>query len=118
MEYLRAFVVGGLLCVVAQIIMDNTKLTPAHILVIYVTSGVVLTALGVYEPLIKFAEAGASVPLTGFGYALCKGALKGVEKNGLIGAFTGGLQATAGGIAAAIIFGYIMAVVSNPKTKN
>lgn len=118
MEYLRAFVVGGLLCVVAQIIMDNTKLTPAHILVIYVTSGVVLTALGVYEPLIKFAEAGASVPLTGFGYALCKGALKGVDKNGLIGAFTGGLQATAGGIAAAIIFGYIMAVVSNPKTKN
>jgi len=118
MEYLRAFVVGGLLCVVAQIIMDNTKLTPAHILVIYVTSGVILTALGVYEPLIKFAGAGASVPLTGFGYALCKGVFKGVEKYGLIGAFTGGLQATAGGIAAAIIFGYIMAVVSKPKTKN
>ena len=118
MEYLKAFVVGGLLCVVAQIIMDNTKLTPAHILVIYVTSGVVLTAFGIYEPLIKFAEAGASVPLTGFGYALCKGAISGVEKYGLFGAFTGGLQATAGGIAAAIIFGYIMAVVSNPKTKN
>lgn len=118
MEYLRAFIVGGLLCVIAQIILDNTKLTPGHILVIYVTSGVFLTAIGVYEPLIKFAEAGASVPLTGFGYALCKGAIKGVEKLGLIGAFTGGLQATAGGIGAAIIFGYIMSIISNPKTKN
>ncbi|SHH63968.1 stage V sporulation protein AE [Sporanaerobacter acetigenes] len=118
MEYLRAFIVGGLICVVAQIIMDTTKLTPAHILVIYVTSGVILTAVGIYEPLINFAGAGASVPLTGFGYALCKGVFKGVDKSGLIGAFTGGLEATAGGIAAAIIFGYIMAVVSNPKTKN
>jgi stage V sporulation protein AE len=118
MEYLKAFVIGGILCVIAQIIMDNTKLTPAHILVIYVTSGVILTAVGIYEPIMKFAGAGASVPLTGFGYALCKGVFKGVDKNGLIGAFTGGLQATAGGIAAAIIFGYIMAVVSKPKTKN
>lgn len=118
MDYLRAFIVGGLICVIAQIIMDKTKLTPAHILVIYVTSGVILTAVGIYEPLIKFAQAGASVPLTGFGYALCKGAFKGVQEKGLIGAFTGGLEAGAGGIAAAILFGYIMAVVSKPKSKN
>ena len=118
MEYLKAFIVGGLICAIAQIIMNTTKLAPAHILVIYVTSGVILTALGIYEPLIKFAGAGASVPLTGFGYALCKGVFKGVDKNGFIGVFTGGLEAASGGIAAAIIFGYIMSVVSNPKTKN
>jgi stage V sporulation protein AE len=117
MAYLRAFVVGGLICVVGQIIMDNTKLTPGHILVIFVTSGVILTFIGVYEPLVKFAEAGATVPLTGFGYALCNGAIEGVNKDGLVGAFTGGIQATAGGVAGAILFGYIMAVVSSPKSK-
>lgn len=118
MDYIRAFVVGGLICVVGQIIMDNTKLTPAHILVIFVTAGVILTGIGLYEPLIKYAEAGATVPLPGFGYALCTGAIEGAKKKGLIGAFTGGIEATAGGVAAAIIFGYIMAIVSKPKTKN
>ena len=118
MDYLKAFIIGGIICVIGQILMDTTKLTPAHILVVFVTSGVILTAIGIYEPLIKYAEAGASVPLPGFGYALCKGAIEGVKKNGLIGAFTGGLEATAGGIAGAIIFGYIMSVVSNPKTKD
>lgn len=118
MDYLKAFVVGGAICVIGQIIMNRTKLTPAHILVIFVTSGVILGALGIYEPLVKFAEAGATVPLTGFGYALAKGAFEGVDKNGIIGVFTGGIQATAGGVGAAIIFGYIMSIVSNPKTKN
>lgn len=118
MEYLKAFIIGGLICVIGQILMDATKLTPAHVLVIFVTSGVLLTAIGIYEPLIDFAQAGASVPLTGFGYALCNGAFEGVKKSGLIGAFTGGLEATAGGIAGAIIFGYIMSIVSNPKTKD
>lgn len=118
MDYIRAFVIGGLICVVGQILMDNTKLTPAHILVIFVTSGVVLTGVGLYEPLVKFAEAGAMVPLPGFGYALCKGAIEGAKTKGLIGAFTGGMEATAGGVAAAIVFGYIMSIVSKPKTKD
>jgi stage V sporulation protein AE len=118
MDYIKAFVVGGLICVIGQIIMDTTKLTPAHILVIFVTSGVILTSIGIYEPLVKYAEAGAMVPLPGFGYALCKGAIEGAKKKGLIGAFTGGVEAGAGGVAAAIIFGYIMAIVSKPKTKN
>ncbi len=118
MEYLKAFIVGGLICVIGQIILDNTKLTPGHILVIFLTSGVILGAIGLYEPLVKFAEAGASVPITGFGYALSKGAIEGAKTKGVLGAFVGGLEATAGGIAAAILFGYIMAVVSEPKTKN
>lgn len=118
MEYVRAFVIGGLICVVGQILMDNTKLTPAHILVIFVTSGVILTGVGLYDPLVKFAESGAMVPLPGFGYALCKGAIEGAKTKGIIGAFTGGMEATAGGVAAAIVFGYIMAVVSKPKTKD
>lgn len=118
MEYLKAFIVGGLICVIGQIIMDTTKLTPAHILVMFVTLGVILTSIGLYEPLVKFAEAGATVPLTGFGYALSKGAIEGAKNKGIIGVFTGGIEATAGGVAAAILFGYIMALVSNPKTKN
>ncbi|MBU5438222.1 stage V sporulation protein AE [Tissierella sp. MSJ-40] len=118
MEYLKAFVVGGLICVVGQIILDTTKLTPAHILVIFVTAGVVLGGLGLYEPLVKFGGAGATVPLPGFGYSLAKGAMEGAKSKGIIGAFTGGLEATAGGVAAAIIFGYIMALVADPKTKN
>lgn len=118
MEYIKVFIVGGLICVVGQIILDTTKLTPAHILVIFLTSGVILGAVGLYEPLVKFAEAGATVPISGFGYTLSKGAIEGVKSRGVIGAFIGGLEATAGGVAAAILFGYIMAVVSNPKTKN
>ena len=118
MEYLKAFIVGGLICVIGQIILDNTKLTPAHILVTFLISGVILGAIGLYEPLAKYGEAGATVPISGFGYALSKGAIEGAKSKGVIGAFTGGLEATAGGVAAAILFGYIMAIVANPKTKN
>lgn len=117
MTYIRAFAVGGIICVIGQILMDETKMTPARILVLFVTSGVILGALGIYEPIFKYGRAGASVPLPGFGYTLAKGAIKDVQKYGLIGAFTGGIRATAGGVAGAIFFGYIMAVVFNPKTK-
>lgn len=118
MVYLKVFLVGGLICVIGQILLDTTKLTPAHVLVIFLVAGVVLGAIGLYEPLVKFGEAGAMVPISGFGYALSKGAIDGAKSKGVIGAFMGGLEATAGGIAAAIIFGYIMAIVSNPKTKS
>jgi len=118
MEYVKAFIVGGLICVVGQIILDNTKLTPAHILVSFLTAGVILGGIGLYEPLVKFAGAGATVPIVGFGYALAQGAIEGAKTNGVIGAFTGGITATAGGIAAAIIFGYIMSLIFKPKTKN
>ena len=118
MEYLKAFLVGGLLCVVGQVIIDRTKLTPARILVAYVIAGIVLGALGVYEPLVKWAGAGASVPLTGFGYTLAKGVRRAVEVKGLLGAFTGGLTAAAGGIAASILFGYFFALVCKPHEKS
>lgn len=118
MEYLKVFIVGGLICVVGQILLDTTKLTPAHILVVFLTSGVLLGAVGLYEPLAKFGEAGATVPISGFGYALSKGAIEGAKSKGVIGAFVGGLEATAGGIAAAILFGYIIAIVTDPKTKS
>ncbi len=117
MEFIRAFIVGGIICVIGQIIMDTTKLTPAHVLVLFVTSGVVLTAIGIYEPIVNFGGAGATVPLPGFGYALAKGVMETVKKDGIIGAFSGGISATAGGVAAAIFFGYIMAVIFDPKTK-
>lgn len=118
MEYLKAFMVGGAICVIGQIILDRTKLTPAHILVSFLTMGVILGGIGIYEPIAKFGGAGATIPITGFGYALSQGAIKGAKANGIIGAFTGGLETAAGGIAAAIIFGYIMAIIFNPKTKN
>lgn len=118
MEYFRAFIVGGAICAIGQVILDNTKLTPAHILVIYLTTGVVLGGIGVYEPIVKYGGAGASVPIIGFGNVLVQGAIEGAKNKGIIGAFTGGLQATAGGVAAAILFGYIMALIFNPKTKN
>jgi len=117
MEYLRAFLVGGAICVIGQILLDKTSLTAARILVAFVTTGVILTALGIYEPIVKYGGAGATVPLTGFGYSLAKGAIKGVQEKGILGAFTGGITATAGGIAAAIFFGYLNAVLFNPKTK-
>lgn len=117
MTYLNAFIVGGIICVIGQLLMDGTKLTPSHVLVIFVTSGVILTAIGVYEPLVKVGGAGATVPLPGFGYALAKGAFKGVKENGLLGAFTGGVEATSGGITAAVVFGYLMAVLFTPKSK-
>ena len=117
MQYLYAFLVGGTLCLIAQILIDKTKLTPARILVTYVTSGVVLTALGLYQPLVDFAGAGATVPLTGFGYSLAKGIEESVAKDGLLGVFSGGLTACSAGIAAAVFFGFIMALIKKPSSK-
>ena len=117
MQYLWTFLVGGTLCAIAQILIDKTKLTPARILVTYVTAGVLLTLLGIYEPLVNFAGAGATVPLTGFGYTLAKGVEKAVTEKGFIGIFTGGISGGAGGIAAAVLFGYIIAVICKPKSK-
>ncbi|MBS4534267.1 stage V sporulation protein AE [Clostridium sp. D2Q-14] len=118
MDYLKAFIVGGLICIIGQILIDSTKLTSAHILVSFVTAGVILTAIGIYEPIVSFAGAGATVPLPGFGYSLAKGAVKAVKESGLIGVFTGGITATAGGVSGAIVFGYIMAIIFDPKTKS
>ncbi len=117
MEYLKAFIVGGLLCAVGQILIDRTKLTPARILVGFVVAGVVLSALGIYEPLVEFAGAGATVPLSGFGHVLAKGVRSAVADKGLLGIFTGGLTAAAGGICAAILFGFIAAMIFKPKEK-
>ncbi len=116
-HYIVVFAVGGALCVVAQILIDKTKLTPARILVAYVTAGVVLGAIGVYEPLVDFAGAGASTPLLGFGNTIARGIREGVDEKGLLGALTGGFTASAAGIAAALVFGYIAAVVFNGKRK-
>lgn len=117
MDYLRAFIVGGIICVIGQILMDKTKLTPAHVLVLFVTSGVILTAIGIYEPIVEFGGGGATVPLPGFGYSLAKGVIEAVKEDGILGAFTGGVQATAGGVSAATLFGYLVAVIFDPKTK-
>lgn len=117
MEYVNAFWVGGLLCIIAQILIDKTKLTPARILVGYVVSGVVLTAIGIYDPIVKFAGCGATVPLTGFGYSIAKGIEKAVHQYGLLGALTGGLTATAAGITAALIFSLIASFIFNGKPK-
>lgn len=117
MEYLKAFVIGGLLCVIGQILIDKTKLTPARILVGYVVVGVILGALNIYEPLVDFAGAGATVPLTGFGNTLAKGVCEAVKQDGLIGILTGGLKATAGGITAAIIAGLIVSFIFKAKDK-
>ena len=116
-QLLRCFVVGGLICVIGQILIDKTKLTPARILVIFVTTGTILGGLGIYQYLVDFAGAGATVPLTGFGYNLSKGAIEAVKETGIIGAFTGGVKAAAGGIAAAVFFGYIASLISKPKMK-
>ncbi len=117
MMILKAFVVGGILCIIAQILIDKTKLTPARILVLYVTLGTILGGLGVYKYLVDFAGCGATVPLTGFGYNLSKGVIEEVTKNGFLGAFIGGVKAAAGGITAAIFFGYIASLVAKPKMK-
>ena len=117
MMYLKVFLVGGALCALGQLGLSLTRLTTARILVVYVTAGVVLGGLGLYEPLVNWAGAGATVPLTGFGYALSQGAKKAVAEQGLLGAFTGGVTATAGGVAAAILFGYLFALLARPKTK-
>lgn len=114
----RVFVVGGLLCAFGQLLILKTKLTSARILVGYVTAGVILGALGIYKPLVEFAGAGATVPLTGFGYILAQGAMEGARNEGLLGAFTGGVTAGAGGIAAAVFFGYLAALIFKPKMKD
>lgn len=118
MEYLKAFLVGGLFCLIGQILIDKTRLTPARILVGYVVCGVILGAVGIYEPLVKFAGAGATVPLTGFGYAISKGVREAVQEGGFLGIFTGGLKATAGGITAAIIAGLIASIFFKAKDKS
>ena len=117
MSILKCFVTGGLICVIGQILIDKTKLTPARILVIFVITGVILGGLGIYQYIVDFAGAGATVPLTGFGYNLAKGAIKAVKEIGILGAFTGGVTAAAGGISAAIFFGYIASLISKPKMK-
>lgn len=118
MDYLKAFLVGGAICMIGQILIDKTKLTPARILVSFVVIGVILGAIGVYEPLMEFAGAGASVPLTGFGNLIAKGVRKAIDKDGFLGIFTGGLTAAAGGITAAIVAGLIASFVFKPKDKS
>ena len=118
MMYVKTFAVGGILCSIGQLLLMKTQLTSARILVGYVTAGVILGALGLYKPLIDFAGAGATVPLTGFGYLLAHGAMEAVQSEGILGAFTGGVTAGAGGIAAAVFFGYFAALIFKPKMKS
>lgn len=117
MQYLWAFLIGGSICTVGQLLLSYTRLTSARILVLFVVLGVVLGGLGLYQPLVDFAGAGASVPLLGFGNALAKGAIEGAKKHGVLGALSGGLSATAAGISAAILFGWLAALIFRPKTK-
>ncbi|MBQ2661669.1 MAG: stage V sporulation protein AE [Clostridia bacterium] len=116
-DYLIVFICGGAICVIGQLLISLTRLTASRILVLFVSLGAVLTAIGIYAPFAEFAKAGATVPLTGFGYSLAKGAMEGAKESGILGAFTGGIKATAGGIAAAVFFGYLCAVIFTPKTK-
>ena len=117
MDYVWAFTVGGAFCVIAQVLIDKTNLTPARILVAYVTVGVFLGAVGLYKPLVDFAGAGATTPLTGFGYLISKGVREAVDEKGLLGALTGGISAAAGGISAALVFGYLAALIFKGKPK-
>ena len=117
MDYLRAFLCGGILCAVGQILIDKTSLTPARILTGYVVCGVFLTAVGIYEPIVRWGGAGATVPLLGFGYSLAKGVAKAVAESGLLGVFTGGVTGAAGGIAAAVVFAVLMALLFKPGDK-
>ena len=117
MDYVKAFLVGGALCLIAQVLIDYTKLTPARILVSYVVIGVILGGLGLYEPLVEFAGAGATVPLTGFGNTLAKGVRKAIEEDGFLGIFTGGLGSAAGGITAAVVAGLVASLIFKPKDK-
>jgi stage V sporulation protein AE len=118
MDYLKAFLIGGLFCLIGQVLIDKTKLTPARILVGYVIAGVLLGAVGLYKPIADFAGAGATVPLTGFGYSLAKGVKEAIAEEGLLGILTGGLKATAGGITAAITAGLLASLLFNPKDKS
>jgi len=115
MDYLKAFLVGGLICAAGQILIDKTKFTPARILTGLLVIGIVLTAIGAYEPLVEWGGAGATVPLSGFGYVIAKGMQKSVAEKGILGVFTGGLTASAGGIGAAVIFGFLAAILSKPR---
>ncbi len=117
MQYLHAFLCGGVLCAIGQLLIDKTQLTPARILTGYVVAGVLLQAIGIYQAVVDWGGAGATVPLTGFGYSLAKGTAKAVEEQGLLGALTGGLTATAGGIAAAVVFGVLMAILFQTERK-
>ena len=118
MDYIKAFIIGGILCVIGQILIDKTKLTPARILVSYVVAGVILTGVGLYGPFAEFAGAGATVPLTGFGYSLAKGVKEAVDTDGFMGILTGGLKATAGGITAAIFAGLLVSLIFKAKDKS
>lgn len=118
MDYLKAFLIGGALCLIGQILIDKTKLTPARILVCYVVIGVILGAVGIYKPFAEFAGAGATVPLTGFGYTLAKGVKEAVQDKGFLGIFAGGLKAAAGGITAAIVMGLLTSLIFKPKDKS
>ena len=117
MDYVKACLVGGAICIIGQLLISLTNMTPARILVTFVTSGVILTALGIYKPIVEFGGAGATVPLTGFGYSLAKGVFKAVDEQGLLGVFLGGVTATAAGIAAAVFFGYLVSILFQPKVK-
>ena len=117
LKYLIVFLVGGGLCIIAQILIDKTKLTPARILVIYVCTGVLLSAIGIYDKIAEFANAGATVPLLGFGHLIAEGVRENVDASGLLGALTGGLKATAGGITAAIVFGFLASLIFTSKPK-
>lgn len=117
MQYLNAFWVGGLICAIAQVLIDKTKMTPARILVSFVVAGVILGGLGIYDKIADFAGAGATVPIIGFGNTLAKGVMKGINEKGFIGIFTGGTAAAAGGIAASVFFGLLMAIIFKPKQK-
>lgn len=118
MQYFNAFWVGGLICAIAQILIDKTKLTPARILVLFVVVGAVLGGFGIYEPLIQYAGAGATVPIIGFGNVLAQGVIKGVQEHGFLGILTGGVEAASGGITAAIVFGFLFALIFKPKMKS
>ena len=118
MTFLKVFLVGGAFCAIGQILIDKTKLTPARILTAYVVAGVILGALGLYKPIVEFAGAGATVPLTGFGYALAEGVRKAIAERGALGILTGGLSAAAGGLGAAIVFGFLFALPGRPKSKD
>ncbi|MBQ2201496.1 MAG: stage V sporulation protein AE [Clostridia bacterium] len=117
MQYLWAFLIGGAICTIGQLLLSFTRLTSARILVLFVVAGVVLGGLGIYQPIVDFAGAGASVPLLGFGNALAKGAIDGAREHGILGAFSGGISATAAGISAAVLFGWLAALIFRPKTK-
>ena len=118
LDYLKAFAVGGVLCVIGQLLIDKTKLTPARILTAYVVSGVILGAVGLYQPIVDWAGAGATVPLTGFGYSLAEGTKKAISEDGALGIVTGGLTATSAGITAAVVLGLILSVIAKPKDKS